>query len=186
MRVPFVGKCRLDQQVRRCNASVPLHWDLFLRKLPLLIQIGYKQLLQFGRTGAFHLQTGRSRGPVLSSGGRFSNVPRTFRARKKPFVKLRPAYSVKLVFLCHMLYPLGSRFSKVPRTVRARKASCQTVIRLFWKADLLISFKEDCEVWWLRTSALRRYKGNCGTRNRPEKFRDFWETGPRSWLFEGY
>ena len=36
--------------------------------------------------------------------------------------------------------------------------------------------QEDCEVWWLRTSALLRYKGNCGTRNRPEKFRDFLAT----------
>ena len=32
-----------------------------------------------------------------SPGARFSKVPRTFRARK-PFVKLRPAHSVKLVF----------------------------------------------------------------------------------------
>ena len=37
------------------------------------------------------------------AGARFSKVPKTFRARKlfgpeKPFVKLRPAYSVKLVF----------------------------------------------------------------------------------------
>ena len=29
----------------------------------------------------------------------------------------------------------GARFSKVPRTVRARNASCQTAIRLLWKAD---------------------------------------------------
>ena len=67
-------------------------------------------------------------------------------------------------------------FSKVPRTFQTRKASCQTAIRLFSKANLLTCFqckknKEDCEVWWLRTSALQRYKGNCGkVRNRPEKF----------------
>ena len=30
------------------------------------------------------------------------------------------------------------------------------------------------------TSALRRYKGNCGTRNRAEKFRDFREKGHRA------
>ena len=77
----------------------------------------------------------------------------------------------------------GARFSKVPRTFRVRKASCQTAIRLFWKADLFTCFnykknQGDCEVWRPRTSALRRYKRNCGTRNRPEKFRDFWETGP--------
>ena len=32
---------------------------------------------------------------------------------------------------------------------------------------------ERCEIWWLRTSASRRYKGNRSTRNRPAKFRDF-------------
>ena len=30
-----------------------------------------------------------------------------------------------------------ARFSKVPKTFRARKAICETVNRLFWKADLL-------------------------------------------------
>ena len=46
--------------------------------------------------------------------------------------------------------------------------------------------EQDCEVWLLRTSALRRYKGNRGTRNRPNKFRDVWETGPSSLLpFQG-
>ena len=77
----------------------------------------------------------------------------------------------------------GPCFSKISRTFRARKASCQTAIRLFWKADLWTCFyckknQEDCEVWWLRISALRIYKGSCGTRNRPEKFRDFCETVP--------
>ena len=63
----------------------------------------------------------------------------------------------------------GACFSKVPRTFRARKASYQTAFHLFWKANLLTCFKckknhEDCEVWWLRTSALRRYVENCGAR----------------------
>ena len=74
-------------------------------------------------------------------------------------------------------------FSLVPRTFLARKVSCQTAIRLFWKANLLTCFvckknQEECEVWRLRNSALRRYRGNCVTRRRPEKFRDFWETVP--------
>ena len=38
------------------------------------------------------------------------------------------------------------------------------------------------EVWCLRTSALRRYNGNCGTRQRSEKLRDFWETSP--WVIQ--
>ena len=55
--------------------------------------------------------------------------------------------------------------SKVPWTFRARKASCQTAIHLFRKAALLTCLsckktQEGCEVWWLRTSVLRRYKGN--------------------------
>ena len=60
----------------------------------------------------------------------------------------------------------GACFSKTPRTFRARKATSQTAIRLFSKADLLTYFEykkkqENCEVWWLKTSALWRYKGNC-------------------------
>ena len=39
--------------------------------------------------------------------------------------------------------------------------------------------QENCEVLWLRTSVLQRYIRNCETRNEPEKFRDFRETGPR-------
>ena len=39
--------------------------------------------------------------------------------------------------------------------------------------------QEDCEVLWLRTSVLQRYIRNCETRNEPEKFRDFRETGLR-------
>ena len=66
-------------------------------------------------------------------------------------------------------------FSKVPANFRARKVSWQNAIRLLWKADHSPCFlcKEnqgDCNIAkfdWLRTSALRRYKGNCGTRNRP-------------------
>ena len=55
---------------------------------------------------------------------------------------------------------------------------------LFWKADLLTCFyckknQEDCEVWWLRNSAFRRYKRDRGTQNRLEKFGNFWETGDR-------
>ena len=82
----------------------------------------------------------------------------------------------------------GTFFSKVPRTFRARNASCQTATHLFWKADLwkCCQWKrnqEDCEV---RTLTLRRYKGNCGVWNRPEKFRNFWETGPRPGLLEAW
>ena len=78
----------------------------------------------------------------------------------------------------------GSCFTKVPCTFRARKASCQPTIRLFSKSDSLTCFQwkktqEDCEVWWVRTVALRRWRRNCGTRNRPEKFRDIWQRIPQ-------
>ena len=77
----------------------------------------------------------------------------------------------------------GICFTKVSKTFRYRKASCQIAICVFWKAALLTCFEckknqEDCEIWWLRNTALLRCNGNCGTRNRPENFRDFWETGP--------
>ena len=78
----------------------------------------------------------------------------------------------------------GAYFSKAPRTAtfRVPKASCQTAIRLFWRGHLLTCFwckqdQEDCEVSWLGTSALRRYKGKYGTGNRLETFRDCWKTG---------
>ena len=71
------------------------------------------------------------------------------------------------------IHPLTDCFSKVPWTFRVRKAKCQISMHWFWKADLLAYFyckknKEDYEVWWLRTSVLRGFEGNCGTRNGPK------------------
>ena len=40
---------------------------------------------------------------------------------------------------------------------------------IFWHV-----LEEDCEVWWLRTSALRRYKGACSNWNRHQTLKDFW------------
>lgn len=65
--------------------------------------------------------------------------------------------------------------------LRARKAGCQTSICLLWAADLLTCFyckknQEDCMLWWLRTSALQRHKGNFSPQKGPEKLRDLWET----------
>ena len=61
--------------------------------------------------------------------GAVSRMSQELFGPEKPFVKLRPAYSVKLVFV--YVVSLRGPFSKVPRTDRARKASCQTAIRLF-------------------------------------------------------
>ena len=44
--------------------------------------------------------------------------------------------------------------------------------------------QEDCEVWWLRPLALCRYKGNCGTRIRTEKFRTFEKQAPGNLTFQ--
>ena len=78
----------------------------------------------------------------------------------------------------------GARFSKVPRTFRARKAIRKTTTYLFCKAGLLIRCKRNknknnCKVSCLETLSFWRYKENYVTRNTPEKFRDFRETGPR-------
>ena len=80
-------------------------------------------------------------------------------------------------------------FPENPENFSGPKCRLWTAIRLFSKADLLTCFlcekkQEDCEGWWLRTSALRRYKVNCGIQNRPEKFRNFGKQalGHKLWL----
>ena len=57
--------------------------------------------------------------------------------------------------------------------------------RLFFEASLFICCKgnknySNCKVSCLRTPSFWRYKENYVTRNAPEKFRDFRETGPRT------
>ena len=69
-------------------------------------------------------------------------------------------------------------FVESPDNFSARRASCPPAIRLFCKADLLVCFwckknLEDCEVGWLRTSALWRCKGNSGTLKGPKSFGTF-------------
>ena len=80
----------------------------------------------------------------------------------------------------------GARFSKVPRPFPTRKAIRKTKTCLFCKAGLLICCKgnknkNNCKVSCLETPSFWRYKENYVTRNTPEKFRDFRETGPRTW-----
>ena len=82
-----------------------------------------------------------------------------------------------------MLLCPGTRFSKVPRTFRARKTIRKTMTCLFCKAGLLIcckgnKSKNKCKVLCLETPSFSRYKENYVTRNTPEKFRGFRETGP--------
>ena len=80
-------------------------------------------------------------------------------------------------------YGPGARFSKVPKTFRARKAIRKTPTSLFCKAGLFICCKgnknkNNCKVSCLQMPYFWRYKENYVTRNAPEKFRDFRETGP--------
>ena len=92
-----------------------------------------------------------------------------------------------------VLWP-GARFSKVPRTFRARKTIRKTTTCLFCKAGLLICCKgnknkKNCKVSCLETPSFSRYKENYVTRNTPEKFRDFRETGPWprfGWIRSGF
>ena len=88
-------------------------------------------------------------------------------------------------------YRAGARLSKVPRTFQARKAIRKTTTYLFCKAGLLICCKgnrnkNNCKVSCLETPSFWRCKENYVTRNMPEMFRDFRETGPwpakRDWF----
>ena len=79
----------------------------------------------------------------------------------------------------------GARFLKVPKAFRARKAISKTLPRLFCEASLFMCCKgnknlNNCKVSCLETPLFWRYKENYVTRNTPEKFRDFRETGPRT------
>ena len=81
--------------------------------------------------------------------------------------------------------PPGACFSKVPGAFRARKSIRKTTTCLFSKAGLFICCignknKNNCKVSCLETPSFWRYKENYVTRNTPEKFRDFRETGPRT------
>ena len=99
--------------------------------------------------------------------------------------------SLRTSYYCLVELPVivnrASRFSKVPRTFRARKAIRKTTTYLFCKAGLLICCKgnknkNNCKVSCLETPSFWRYKENYVTRNKPEKFRDFRETGPTQFL----
>lgn len=76
----------------------------------------------------------------------------------------------------------------VLRTFRARKPVVKLPVLKRWSFKQVFNVRknqEDCEVLWLRTTALRTYKGNCSTRNRPGKFRNVWETGPSFEILQG-
>ena len=79
----------------------------------------------------------------------------------------------------------GGRFSKDPVTYRARKSILETVIRLPWKAALLICF------WYKKGKITAKFQSLKHVLNEdikgfmsPEKFRDVRETGPRAELLE--
>ena len=76
----------------------------------------------------------------------------------------------------------AARFSKVPKTFRARKAISKpaySVRLIFWYVVKGIQLKNNCKFLCLETPPFWRYKEKYVTRNSPEKFRDFRQTGPR-------
>ena len=67
-----------------------------------------------------------------------------------------------------------------PVSWKSQNAICETTNCWLWKVNLLTCFKgnkkkNDCQVWWLKSSLFLRHKGNCDTRKRAVKFRDFQE-----------
>ena len=79
----------------------------------------------------------------------------------------------------------GARFSKVPITFGPEKSIVK--VRPACSVKLVFSYvvkgikiKNKCKVSCLETPSFWRYKENYVTRNTPEKFRDFRETGPRA------
>ena len=74
-------------------------------------------------------------------------------------------------------------FLESPEKFSGPKAIRKTPTRLLCKAGLFICCKgnkNNCKVSCLETPSLWRYKENYVNQNAPEKFRDFWETSPRS------
>ena len=70
----------------------------------------------------------------------------------------------------------GACFWRVPRRFRAPHILKSWSFYMF---PIQCKRKEEnSEVWWLRTSALRRYKENCGTPKRPENFGTFEKQTP--------
>lgn len=57
-----------------------------------------------------------------------------------------------------------------PVSWKSQKAICETTNCWLWKVNLLTCFKgnkkNDCQVWWLKSSLFLRCKGNCDTRKR--------------------
>ena len=98
--------------------------------------------LTFGQSKSFCSTLNPSRGPFLGS-------PETFLGPDKSFVKLRPAYSAKLVFWYDVKGIKNKIMAKFCASRRLR----------FEDTERLMSLEM-----------------------RPKKFRDFRDTGPRSWF----
>ena len=98
-------------------------------------------------------------------------------------IHLQTQHHLRVEFFYSLPWGPFGRFSKVPRTFRDRKAIRKSTTYLFCKAGLFICCKgnkneNNCKVSCLETPSFWRYKENYVTRNTPEKFRDFRETGP--------
>ena len=102
--------------------------------------------------------------------------------RRRSYPKVVGSISTQVrVFLCPCVGPFPSVGLTLTWFIWDRILALHITlysVSLFWKADLLTWFQRNCEVCRLKSSPFLRYKGNCDTRKRPVKFRDFRETGP--------
>ena len=68
------------------------------------------------------------------------------------------------------------------RSSKSHLSNCNPhVLKSCFFNVFLMKNQEDCEVWRLRTPVLRRYEGNCGTRNRLKSFGTFEKQALGSW-----
>ena len=101
----------------------------------------------------------------------------------KPFCFLENNLTAQALFVLSARAEITWTVCRFFSPFRVRKAVRKTTTYLFCKAGLLICCKgnknkNNCKVSCLETPSFWRYKENYVTRNTPEKFRDFRETGP--------
>ena len=104
--------------------------------------------------------------PYFSPGARFSKVPKLFGCisgdlMASLYLQHEGASRHETLQLFQFLFPLE------PMNPALQSKGVGVLEMAFRTRKVFGSFEEDREVSWFRTSALRRYKGNCRTRNGP-------------------
>ena len=79
------------------------------------------------------------------------------------------------------LVETGDCFSKVPRSQMLLNCNPLPLKRWAFNMFLMKENRRGLQSFMAYNLGVAKMdEGNCGTRNRPEKFRDFWERGPRA------